>query len=163
MGPKETRSPFECNEGCTADRRLFDLYAVIKSDKRSSQVSRQSGRRWRWRGSMRARARSRGWAGILACSRHESSCPQPGKPTPTYSTLRRAGAKNSQGHMLCGTTLSHPSSSSDTSCIIHIKIQTDIKMNNKCSQHKTKQKKAGGPLLSTWSLNRCENVSALFL
>lgn len=69
--------------------------------------------------------------------------------------------------MLCGTPLSHLSSSSDTSCIIHIKIQTDIKMNNKCSQHKTKKKKkkeeAGGPLLSTWSLDRSENVSALFL
>lgn len=66
--------------------------------------------------------------------------------------------------MLCGTPLSHPSSSSDTSCIIHIKIQTDIKMNNKCSQQKTKKKEeAGGPLLSTWSLDRSENVSALFL
>lgn len=38
-------------------------------------------------------------------------------------------------------------------------------MNNKCSQQKTKTKKtkveAGRPLLSTWSLDRSENVSAL--
>lgn len=144
MGPKETRSPSECNEGCTADRRLFDLYAVIKSDKRSSQVSRQSGRRWRW-SAWEPEPEPEPERDIL--SRHPGLhqarvlSPQPGKPTPTSSTLRRAGAKKSQGHILCGSPRSHPSSSSDTSCIIYIKIQTDIKMNNKCSQHKTKKKK----------------------
>lgn len=136
MGPKETRPPFECNEGCTADRRLFDLYAVIKSDKRSGQVSRQSGRRGRRRG----RHDSQTWADILACTRSDSSPLSPANPPPPPPLW---GAKNSQGHMLCGTPLSHPSSSSDTSCIIHIKIQTDIRwiINAVNTKQKKKEKK----------------------
>lgn len=51
--------------------------------------------------------------------------------------------------MLCAIPLSHPQSSSDTSSIIHIKIQSDVKMNNKYNQHKTK---AGRPVLPWWSL-----------
>lgn len=62
--------------------------------------------------------------------------------------------------MLCATPLSHPYSSSDTSSIIHIKTQSDVKMNNKYSQHKIK---AGRPVLPLWSLhgNVCMSIHAL--
>lgn len=128
-----------------ADRRLL-IYTLLLNP--TGERARQAGKGVE-RGRERSppRTRETGQALYRAHPGSELS-------VPPCLFLTGRESREEPGPTLCGIPSSHPSSSSDSSSIIHIQIQSDVRMNNKSSRHKTK---ADSPLLSSWSLDCSEN------